>query len=110
MALADKDRLIIELGQANVTDQSYIAHDWAVVALVFRLDDCTNMAGHGYIDMLVIGSPSYYSKSNFQALGRYSVTLPFVTSNETCMILPLTPHGLEGVARVVKHVPGWLEY
>jgi predicted N-acetyltransferase YhbS len=52
----------------------------------------------GFESIVLIGIPSYYSQFGYEPLGRYPITLPFEAPDENCMILPLTPHALVGVA------------
>lgn len=62
----------------------------------------------GFETILLIGIPSYYQQFGFEPLRHYPITLPFDAPDENCMILPLRPGALNGVAGVVKYAEGWL--
>jgi predicted N-acetyltransferase YhbS len=64
----------------------------------------------GYESILLIGIPLYYQRFGFEQLSRYPITLPFDAPGENCMILPLTPNALDGVAGAVKYAKGWLNH
>jgi predicted N-acetyltransferase YhbS len=62
----------------------------------------------GFASILLVGTPSYYRRFGYQPLSRYPIRLPFQAPEANCMILPLTPHALEGVAGTVHYADGWL--
>lgn len=64
----------------------------------------------GFGSIVLIGIPSYYPQFGYQPLNRYPITLPFDAPSENCMVLPLTPHALDGVAGTVKYAEGWLDH
>lgn len=64
----------------------------------------------GYKSILLVGIPAYYPQFGYQPLSSYPITLPFEAPGDDCMILPLTPHALDGVAGRVKYADGWLDH
>ena len=38
------------------------------------------------------------------------IMLPFKAPDENCLILPLTPRALDGVAGMVQYADGWLNH
>lgn len=64
----------------------------------------------GFKSILLVGIPTYYRQFGYEPLSDYPITLPFDAPDDNCMILPLTPHALDGVAGVVKYVAGWLDH
>jgi predicted N-acetyltransferase YhbS len=60
--------------------------------------------------ILLVGNRSYYSQFGFEPLSRYPITLPFDAPDDDSMILPLTPHALDGVAGRVQYAEGWLDH
>ncbi len=60
--------------------------------------------------ILVVGIPSYYPQFGYERLSRYPITLPFDAPDENCMILPLVPRALDGIAGVVHFAEGWLDH
>jgi predicted N-acetyltransferase YhbS len=64
----------------------------------------------GFGSILLVGIPTYYSQFGFEPLSRYPITLPFDAPDENCMILPLAPNALVGVAGRVRYAEGWLDH
>lgn len=64
----------------------------------------------GFGSILLVGLPSYYRPFGFERLSRYPITLPFKAPEESCMILPLSAHALDGVAGQVQYAEGWLDH
>lgn len=60
--------------------------------------------------ILLVGIPSYYPQFGYEPLSRYPITLPFDAPDDNCMILPLVPHALDGVAGRVQYAEGWLDH
>lgn len=58
--------------------------------------------------ILLVGIRSYYLQFGFEPLSRYPITLPFDAPGDNCMILPLSPHALAGVAGRAEYAEGWL--
>jgi len=64
----------------------------------------------GFGSILLVGIPSYYPQFGFEPLSRYPITLPFDAPDDNCMILPLVPNALNGVAGRVQYAEGWLDH
>jgi len=64
----------------------------------------------GFGSIVLVGIPGYYPRFGYEPLSRYPITLPFPAPADNCMILPLRPGALAGVAGVVEYAPGWLEH
>jgi predicted N-acetyltransferase YhbS len=64
----------------------------------------------GFGSILLVGIPSYYPQFGYEPLSRYPITLPFDAPDDNCMILPLAPHSLDGVAGRVQYAEGWLDH
>lgn len=67
-------------------------------------------AAMGFGSILLVGIPDYYRRFGYAPLGRYPITLPFPAPPGDCMILPLRPHALTGVAGTVEYADGWLDH
>jgi predicted N-acetyltransferase YhbS len=64
----------------------------------------------GFASIILVGIPSYYPQFGYEPLDRYPITLPFDAPPQDCMILRLTPHGLDGVVGKVEYADGWLQH
>lgn len=64
----------------------------------------------GFASILVVGTPAYYPQFGYEPLSSYPITLPFDAPDQNCMILPLKPHALDGVAGIVQYAKGWLDH
>ena len=64
----------------------------------------------GFGSILLVGIPSYYPQFGYEPLSRYPITLPFDAPDDNCLILPLAPHALDGVAGRVQYAAGWLDH
>jgi predicted N-acetyltransferase YhbS len=64
----------------------------------------------GFGSILLVGIPSYYRQFGFELLNRYPITLPFDAPDDNCMMLPLAPEALFGVAGQVRYAQGWLDH
>ncbi|MBW6526537.1 N-acetyltransferase [Sphingomonas sp. RHCKR7] len=71
---------------------------------------CQKALELGFGTIVLVGLPSYYPRYGFEPLSRYPITLPFDAPDENCMVLPLRPGALDGVAGVVKYAKEWLEH
>jgi predicted N-acetyltransferase YhbS len=71
---------------------------------------CRRALELGFETIVLIGLPSYYPQFGFEPLKRYPITLPFDAPDNNCMILPLRPGALDGVAGVVRYAKEWLEH
>jgi predicted N-acetyltransferase YhbS len=60
--------------------------------------------------ILIVGIPSYYPRFGYEPLSRYPIELPFDAPDENCMIRPLSPRALEGVAGTVEYARAWLDH
>ena len=67
-------------------------------------------AALGFGSIVLVGIPGYYPRFGYEPLSRYPITLPFSAPAENCMILPLRPRALTGVAGVVEYAEGWLDH
>jgi len=64
----------------------------------------------GFQSIILVGIPGYYHRFGYQPLSRYPIVLPFAAPGDNCMILPLQPDALRGVAGMVEYPQGWLEH
>lgn len=64
----------------------------------------------GFETIVVVGIPGYYEKFGYEPLSRYPITFPFDAPDANCMIFPLAPRALDGLAGRVCYAPGWLEH
>jgi predicted N-acetyltransferase YhbS len=64
----------------------------------------------GFGSILLVGIPSYFPQFGYEPLSRYPIKLPFDAPDDNCMILPLAPHALDGVAGTVEYAEGWLDH
>ncbi|MBY9063428.1 N-acetyltransferase [Sphingomonas yunnanensis] len=71
---------------------------------------CQRALELGFDTIVLVGLPSYYPRFGFEPMSRYPITLPFDAPGENCMILPLRPGALDGIAGVVKYAEEWLEH
>ncbi|TGX49211.1 N-acetyltransferase [Sphingomonas gei] len=67
-------------------------------------------AALGFGSVLLVGIPSYYPQFGYERLSRYPIELPFNAPDENCMILPLRPGALDGVAGRVQYADGWIDH
>jgi predicted N-acetyltransferase YhbS len=64
----------------------------------------------GFSSIVLVGIPGYYPRFGYEPLSRYPIKLPFDAPAANCMVLPLTPHALKGVAGTVDYAEGWLDH
>jgi predicted N-acetyltransferase YhbS len=67
-------------------------------------------AAIGFGSIVLVGLPDYYPQFGYRPLRDYPITLPFAAPEPNCMILPLHPDALDGVAGEVRYATGWLEH
>ena len=64
----------------------------------------------GFESIVLVGIPGFYPRFGYVPLSSYPIELPFEAPDDNCMILPLMPQALVGVAGLVEYVAGWVDH
>jgi len=63
----------------------------------------------GFRSIVLLGHQDYYPRFGYEPASKYGIKLPFDVPEENCMVVELTPGGLNGVKGVVKYANEFFE-